>query len=112
MDERELEAILAAIGREEFVPSERLLRATTERVRGTRLLRAAVFLSLGLQLGACCIVACILLSPDVATIVKIYVATGSVALGAAAVIVAVAAREQVAGFFGQLEGTVNRCPGR
>ncbi len=112
MDERELEALLAAIGREEYVPSERLLRATTERVRGTRLLRAVVFLSLCLHLATSCVVAYILLSPDVATIVKIYVAAGAVALAAATVMVTVAAREQVAGFFRQLECAVSRCPSR
>lgn len=110
MDERELEELLAAIGREEYVPSERLLRATAERVRGTRLLRAVVFLSLCLHLAACCVVGYLLLSPDISTLVKVYVAAGCVALVAAVVMVAVAARQHVAGFFRQLECAVSRCP--
>jgi hypothetical protein len=108
MDERELEAFLAAIGREEFAPPEHLRRATATRLlnapsRGRRLLRVAIFLSLCVHWAACAAILCVLLSPDVSTVVKIYVGAGATTLAGSLAIVVVAARQHVAGFLERLE---------
>ncbi len=103
MDERELERILTDIGHERIKPDPALIRATRQRLHGSRLLPAAVFAGLGSCWVLWGVLLTALLSPGIPELVKVYAVAGSLGLAAIAAMLIVANRESLVGFLNRME---------
>ncbi|UCG51763.1 MAG: hypothetical protein JSW58_16580 [Candidatus Latescibacterota bacterium] len=103
MDDKELDDVLRAIACERYVPSEMLVSRTKATIRGGRLFRALVFLSLCTQLLTLGVIAFLLTSPDVPTTARIFGFVGLCAYAGCVVVVVVGTRDHVIWFFRRAE---------
>ena len=103
MDNNKLDAMLREIACERYVPSEMLVRRTKATIRGRRVLQAAVFLSLCMQLLTVGLVVFVLASPEVPPTAKVFGVIGLFAYLGCLIVAAVTARERVIWFFKRVE---------
>jgi hypothetical protein len=106
MDDRELNALLAMIGKEEYRPSVAVLEAARQRLYRAPLLRAGLFASLLIQsfIWMAAIVA--LLSPAVAPEVKLALLFAGLAVWGCILVVLVAVRGPLAPLLARLDASL------
>lgn len=106
MDDDKLGGMLREIARERYIPSEVLVRRTKATLRGRRLLQAAIFLSLCMQLVTVGLIVFVLTSSETQLVARVFGVIGLFAYLGCLIIAAVAAREKVICFFKKVERLV------
>ncbi len=109
MDDRELERILTAIGRETFTPDPSLVCRTRQRLRRGVLLPWVMFGSFSLQILTMCGIAVILSSGSLGWVGKLYGLAGASLLLGLFLLPLVAIRDQIACFFDESDPSLEYC---
>jgi len=103
MDDRELDLALRSIAAQRQVPPDRIVHLTKTKVRGRRIIQVVSLLSLLAQLVFFGFVALVLAAPGVETEARLAGAISLFAYLGCIVVIVVAAREHVKGFFRRVE---------
>jgi hypothetical protein len=107
MRDADLEKLLREMRAETFRPPEELLRRTRRRLFAPPLLRASLFVSLSLLTLGWLAVIIALLSPDLATEVKVAIASAGLAAWGSTLIGLIAARGALIPFLRLLDATAS-----